>query len=184
MLTNNNFVFSCLLCVSWSSGNGQPASASQYNLVQVKQEPVDTNPGASQDSTQEHSLDLSKKDHRYTAAWCIEGYCYMKHVDSCCKFPWYIHKTTTRKYVFWLIGDFYILDSQGYIHNYSSKICDLHICAYNYKMYNILSVSIFVREGCLYKTSTPLFLPAQSRSYFLRRQHFSSSLYRHTLCDK
>ncbi|XP_040919801.1 zinc finger protein castor homolog 1 isoform X4 [Toxotes jaculatrix] len=45
------------------TGNGQPASASQFNLVQVKQEPVDGNSGASQDSTQEHSLDLSKKDH-------------------------------------------------------------------------------------------------------------------------
>ncbi|CAJ1085423.1 zinc finger protein castor homolog 1 isoform X5 [Xyrichtys novacula] len=44
-------------------GNGKLASASQFNLVQVKQEPVDTNSGASQDSTQEHSLDLSKKDH-------------------------------------------------------------------------------------------------------------------------
>ncbi|XP_041655136.1 zinc finger protein castor homolog 1 isoform X4 [Cheilinus undulatus] len=44
-------------------GNGQPASASQFNLVQVKQEPMDANSGASQDSTQEHSLDLSKKDH-------------------------------------------------------------------------------------------------------------------------
>uniref|UniRef100_A0A3Q1F2A5 Castor zinc finger 1 n=1 Tax=Acanthochromis polyacanthus TaxID=80966 RepID=A0A3Q1F2A5_9TELE len=45
------------------AGNGQPASASQFGLVQVKQEPVDANSGASQDSTQEHSLDLSKKDH-------------------------------------------------------------------------------------------------------------------------
>ncbi|KAI4823835.1 hypothetical protein KUCAC02_012391 [Chaenocephalus aceratus] len=44
-------------------GNGQSASASQFNLVQVKQEPLDVNSGASQDSTQEHSLDLSKKDH-------------------------------------------------------------------------------------------------------------------------
>uniref|UniRef100_A0A8C4IL50 Castor zinc finger 1 n=1 Tax=Dicentrarchus labrax TaxID=13489 RepID=A0A8C4IL50_DICLA len=44
-------------------GNGQPASVSQFNLVQVKQEPVDANSGASQDSTQEHSLDLSKKEH-------------------------------------------------------------------------------------------------------------------------
>ncbi|XP_056897992.1 zinc finger protein castor homolog 1 isoform X7 [Takifugu flavidus] len=44
-------------------GNGQPASASQFSLVQVKQEPADCNPGASQDSAQEHSLDLSKKDH-------------------------------------------------------------------------------------------------------------------------
>ncbi|XP_034733525.1 zinc finger protein castor homolog 1 isoform X7 [Etheostoma cragini] len=46
-----------------NTGNGQPASASQFNLVQVKQEPMDINSGASQDSTQEHSLDLSKKDH-------------------------------------------------------------------------------------------------------------------------
>ncbi|XP_023133036.2 zinc finger protein castor homolog 1 isoform X7 [Amphiprion ocellaris] len=45
------------------AGNGQPASASQFGLVQVKQEPLDANSGASQDSTQEHSLDLSKKDH-------------------------------------------------------------------------------------------------------------------------
>uniref|UniRef100_A0A3Q3G770 Castor zinc finger 1 n=1 Tax=Labrus bergylta TaxID=56723 RepID=A0A3Q3G770_9LABR len=44
-------------------GNGQLTSSSQFNLVQVKQEPVDINSGASQDSTQEHSLDLSKKDH-------------------------------------------------------------------------------------------------------------------------
>uniref|UniRef100_A0A3P8UYM6 Castor zinc finger 1 n=1 Tax=Cynoglossus semilaevis TaxID=244447 RepID=A0A3P8UYM6_CYNSE len=41
-------------------GNGQSAPASQFNLVQVKQEPME---GNSQDSTQEHSLDLSKKDH-------------------------------------------------------------------------------------------------------------------------
>ncbi|XP_010779485.1 zinc finger protein castor homolog 1 isoform X7 [Notothenia coriiceps] len=45
------------------TGNGHSASASQFNLVQVKQEPQDVNSGASQDSTQEHSLDLSKKDH-------------------------------------------------------------------------------------------------------------------------
>ncbi|KAM9855614.1 zinc finger protein castor homolog 1 [Aulostomus maculatus] len=45
------------------TGNGQPASASQFNLVQVKQEPMDATSGASQDSTQEHSLDLSKKDN-------------------------------------------------------------------------------------------------------------------------
>ncbi|XP_058498178.1 zinc finger protein castor homolog 1 isoform X3 [Solea solea] len=45
------------------AGNGQSASASQFNLVHVKQEPVDGNCGTSQDSTQEHSLDLSKKDH-------------------------------------------------------------------------------------------------------------------------
>uniref|UniRef100_UPI0037E93B8A zinc finger protein castor homolog 1 isoform X3 n=1 Tax=Semicossyphus pulcher TaxID=241346 RepID=UPI0037E93B8A len=44
-------------------GNGQPSSASQFNLVHVKQEPVDAHSGASQDSMQEHSLDLSKKDH-------------------------------------------------------------------------------------------------------------------------
>ncbi|XP_029011016.1 zinc finger protein castor homolog 1 isoform X2 [Betta splendens] len=41
------------------AGTGQAAAASQFNLVQVKQEPVD---GSSQDSTQEHSLDLSKKE--------------------------------------------------------------------------------------------------------------------------
>uniref|UniRef100_UPI003AAA7811 zinc finger protein castor homolog 1 n=1 Tax=Centroberyx gerrardi TaxID=166262 RepID=UPI003AAA7811 len=45
------------------TGNGQHASASRFNLVQVKQEPVDATSGASQDSMQEHSLDLSKKDH-------------------------------------------------------------------------------------------------------------------------
>lgn len=41
---------------------GQPAQAGRFNPVEVKQEPVD---GTSQDSIQEHSLDLSKKDHRY-----------------------------------------------------------------------------------------------------------------------
>ncbi|XP_069382345.1 zinc finger protein castor homolog 1 isoform X7 [Paralichthys olivaceus] len=45
------------------TGNGQPTSASQFKLVQVKQEPVDGSSGASHDSAQEHSLDLSKKDH-------------------------------------------------------------------------------------------------------------------------
>ncbi|XP_038161873.1 zinc finger protein castor homolog 1 isoform X7 [Cyprinodon tularosa] len=45
------------------TGNGQPGSASQFNLVQVKQEPVDTNSATSQDSQQDQSLDLSKKDH-------------------------------------------------------------------------------------------------------------------------
>ncbi|XP_028307710.1 zinc finger protein castor homolog 1 isoform X3 [Gouania willdenowi] len=44
------------------TGNGQPTSASQFNLFQVKQEPGDTHSGSSQDSTQEHSLDLSRKD--------------------------------------------------------------------------------------------------------------------------
>ncbi|XP_062397690.1 zinc finger protein castor homolog 1 isoform X4 [Sardina pilchardus] len=47
------------------AGNGLPAAANQFNLVHVKQEPVDGASGASQDSVQEHSLDLSKKDHRY-----------------------------------------------------------------------------------------------------------------------
>ncbi|KAM8830673.1 zinc finger protein castor homolog 1 isoform 1-T1 [Synchiropus picturatus] len=42
------------------TGNGQAASANQFSLAQVKQEPVD---GAQQESTQEHSLDLSKKEH-------------------------------------------------------------------------------------------------------------------------
>ncbi|XP_045552092.1 zinc finger protein castor homolog 1 isoform X4 [Salmo salar] len=46
------------------TGNGLAgSSASLFNLVQVKQEPVDHTSGASQDSIQEHSLDLSKKDH-------------------------------------------------------------------------------------------------------------------------
>ncbi|XP_047223934.1 zinc finger protein castor homolog 1 isoform X5 [Girardinichthys multiradiatus] len=45
------------------TGNGQPGLASQFNLVQVKQEPADANSGTSQDTQQEQSLDLSKKDH-------------------------------------------------------------------------------------------------------------------------
>ncbi|XP_019907438.1 zinc finger protein castor homolog 1 isoform X6 [Esox lucius] len=46
------------------TGNGLAgSSASRFSLVQVKQEPVDHTTGASQDSIQEHSLDLSKKDH-------------------------------------------------------------------------------------------------------------------------
>ncbi|XP_033825304.1 zinc finger protein castor homolog 1 isoform X4 [Periophthalmus magnuspinnatus] len=44
------------------TGNGQPPSG-QYNLVQVKQEPMESGSVGSQDSAQEHSLDLSKKDH-------------------------------------------------------------------------------------------------------------------------
>ncbi|KAI1892609.1 hypothetical protein AGOR_G00135340 [Albula goreensis] len=60
MLTNNNSVVSPLW---FSSGNGQPAQTGRFNLVQVKQEPVDATSGASQDSIQEQSLDLSKKDH-------------------------------------------------------------------------------------------------------------------------
>lgn len=57
----------CFLSLSlwFSSGNGHPTPAGRFNLVQVKQEPVDATSGASQDSIQEHSLDLSKKDHRY-----------------------------------------------------------------------------------------------------------------------
>ncbi|KAK6303070.1 hypothetical protein J4Q44_G00255240 [Coregonus suidteri] len=47
------------------TGNGLAGSlASRFNLVQVKQEPVNHTSGASQDSIQQHSLDLSKKDHR------------------------------------------------------------------------------------------------------------------------
>ncbi|KAL1021153.1 hypothetical protein UPYG_G00009490 [Umbra pygmaea] len=46
------------------TGNGLAgSSASRFNLVQVKQEPVEHTTGTSQDSVQEHSLDLSKKDH-------------------------------------------------------------------------------------------------------------------------
>lgn len=60
MLTNNNFV-----SLSLSSGMGQAAQAGQFNPVEVKQEPVDGASAAPQESIQEHSLDLSKKDHRY-----------------------------------------------------------------------------------------------------------------------
>ncbi|XP_057712725.1 zinc finger protein castor homolog 1 isoform X3 [Corythoichthys intestinalis] len=45
------------------AGSGQPVSVSQFNLAQVKQEPAEATAGASQESTQEHSLDLSKKDN-------------------------------------------------------------------------------------------------------------------------
>uniref|UniRef100_A0AAR2K267 C2H2-type domain-containing protein n=1 Tax=Pygocentrus nattereri TaxID=42514 RepID=A0AAR2K267_PYGNA len=44
------------------TGNGQQAQAGRFNPVQVKQEPMDGTSGASQESMQEHSLDLSKKD--------------------------------------------------------------------------------------------------------------------------
>uniref|UniRef100_A0A3P9PPV8 Castor zinc finger 1 n=1 Tax=Poecilia reticulata TaxID=8081 RepID=A0A3P9PPV8_POERE len=53
--------------------SGQPGSASQFNLVQVKQEPVDGNAGAPQDSQQEHSLDLSKKDHNESNGHPVPG---------------------------------------------------------------------------------------------------------------
>lgn len=76
MLSNNNFVvFSPL---RGSSGNGQPAAANQFGLVQVKQEPVDSN---SHESTQEHSLDLSKKEQRYTDAQRA-----LSHSSSICAF--------------------------------------------------------------------------------------------------
>ncbi|KAF4078041.1 hypothetical protein AMELA_G00194850 [Ameiurus melas] len=45
------------------TGNGQQAQTSRFNPVQVKQEPMDSTSGPSQESMQEHSLDLSKKDH-------------------------------------------------------------------------------------------------------------------------
>ncbi|XP_028850355.1 zinc finger protein castor homolog 1 isoform X3 [Denticeps clupeoides] len=45
------------------AGNGQSASASRFNLVQVKLEPSDSITAASHNSVQEHSLDLSKKEH-------------------------------------------------------------------------------------------------------------------------
>ncbi|XP_072569461.1 zinc finger protein castor homolog 1 isoform X2 [Paramormyrops kingsleyae] len=45
------------------TGNGLPAPPGRFNPVHVKQEPTDGNAGASQDSLQEHSLDLSKKVH-------------------------------------------------------------------------------------------------------------------------
>ncbi|GAA6087329.1 zinc finger protein castor homolog 1 isoform X4 [Tachysurus ichikawai] len=46
-----------------TDGNGQHAQASRFNPVHVKQEPMDGNSGPSHESMQEHSLDLSKKDH-------------------------------------------------------------------------------------------------------------------------
>ncbi|XP_050953413.1 zinc finger protein castor homolog 1 isoform X5 [Labeo rohita] len=45
------------------AGMGQPAQAGRFNPVEVKQEPMDGASAASQESVQEHSLDLSKKDH-------------------------------------------------------------------------------------------------------------------------
>ncbi|MBN3287219.1 CASZ1 protein, partial [Polyodon spathula] len=45
------------------TGIGQQALPGRFNLVQVKQEPLDGPTVASQDSMQEQSLDLSKKDH-------------------------------------------------------------------------------------------------------------------------
>ncbi|XP_035378305.1 zinc finger protein castor homolog 1 isoform X2 [Electrophorus electricus] len=45
------------------TGNGQHTQAGRFNPVQVKQEPMDTTSGTLQESMQEHSLDLSKKDH-------------------------------------------------------------------------------------------------------------------------
>ncbi|XP_077398880.1 zinc finger protein castor homolog 1 isoform X4 [Vanacampus margaritifer] len=45
------------------AGSGQTASLGQFNLAQVKQEPVEASSGAPHQSTQEHSLDLSKKDN-------------------------------------------------------------------------------------------------------------------------
>lgn len=45
------------------AGNGQPAQAGRFNPVQIKQEPMDGTSGPSQESMQEHSLDLSKKVH-------------------------------------------------------------------------------------------------------------------------
>ncbi|XP_010575632.1 PREDICTED: zinc finger protein castor homolog 1 [Haliaeetus leucocephalus] len=52
--------------VALEAGNGQPAAPGRFNPVQVKQEPVEamgSSSATSQDSLQEHSLDLSVKDH-------------------------------------------------------------------------------------------------------------------------
>uniref|UniRef100_A0A672UFC3 Castor zinc finger 1 n=1 Tax=Strigops habroptila TaxID=2489341 RepID=A0A672UFC3_STRHB len=49
-----------------AAGNGQPAAPGRFNPVQVKQEPVEamgSSSATSQESLQEHSLDLSVKDH-------------------------------------------------------------------------------------------------------------------------
>ncbi|XP_059397302.1 zinc finger protein castor homolog 1 isoform X4 [Carassius carassius] len=45
------------------AGMGQPAQAGWFNQVEVKQEPADGASAASQDTVQEHSLDLSKKEN-------------------------------------------------------------------------------------------------------------------------
>ncbi|KYO31485.1 zinc finger castor-like protein 1 isoform B [Alligator mississippiensis] len=48
------------------AGNGQPTTPSRFNPVQVKQEPAESlgsSSAATQESLQEHSLDLSVKDH-------------------------------------------------------------------------------------------------------------------------
>nr|XP_009669951.1 PREDICTED: zinc finger protein castor homolog 1 [Struthio camelus australis] len=52
--------------VALEAGNGQPTAPGRFNPIQVKQEPVETmgsSSTATQDSLQEHSLDLSVKDH-------------------------------------------------------------------------------------------------------------------------
>ncbi|NXG84789.1 CASZ1 protein, partial [Stercorarius parasiticus] len=52
--------------VALEAGNGQPAAPGRFNPVQVKQEPAEamgSSSATSQDSLQEHSLDLSVKDH-------------------------------------------------------------------------------------------------------------------------
>ncbi|XP_059384030.1 zinc finger protein castor homolog 1-like isoform X2 [Carassius carassius] len=49
--------------INLDEGMGQPAQTGRFNPVEVKQEPVDGASAASQESVQEHSLDLSKKDH-------------------------------------------------------------------------------------------------------------------------
>ncbi|XP_026055842.1 zinc finger protein castor homolog 1 isoform X5 [Carassius auratus] len=49
--------------INLDEGMGQPTQTSRFNPVEVKQEPVDGASAASQESVQEHSLDLSKKDH-------------------------------------------------------------------------------------------------------------------------
>uniref|UniRef100_A0A493T788 Castor zinc finger 1 n=1 Tax=Anas platyrhynchos platyrhynchos TaxID=8840 RepID=A0A493T788_ANAPP len=49
-----------------AAGNGQAAAPGRFNPVQVKQEPVEamgSSSGTGQESLQEHSLDLSVKDH-------------------------------------------------------------------------------------------------------------------------
>uniref|UniRef100_A0A8V5H252 Uncharacterized protein n=1 Tax=Melopsittacus undulatus TaxID=13146 RepID=A0A8V5H252_MELUD len=49
-----------------AAGNGQPAAPGRFNPVQVKQEPAEamgSSSATSQESLQEHSLDLSVKDH-------------------------------------------------------------------------------------------------------------------------
>lgn len=114
MLTNNNFVVSCLLCVSglilreWTAGFSQPvqsgsseAGAGGQQLRGLPRIHTGAQSGPEQERPQVH--------------WCTISY-----MNKEIRF-------------LWLTDDFCILGSQGNIHNYLSKKSNLCICAYNYK---------------------------------------------------